>query len=57
MPAKSDKQRAFIYATKGEDWAKKHHFDNKGKLPEKVDPKVAKRRAKGKKPNSFAKKG
>lgn len=33
MPAKSQKQREFIYATKGPAWAKKHHFDNKGKLP------------------------
>ncbi|HKV43860.1 MAG TPA: hypothetical protein VJT32_04185 [bacterium] len=40
MPAKSQKQRAFIYATKGPAWAKAHHFDNKGKLP---------KRAKGKK--------
>lgn len=36
MPAKSQKQRAKIYATKGKAWAKKHHFNNKGKLPKKV---------------------
>ena len=33
MPAKSQKQRAYIYGTKGPGWAKKHHFNNKGKLP------------------------
>jgi hypothetical protein len=33
MPAKSQKQRGFIYATKGKGWASKHHFNNKGKLP------------------------
>lgn len=36
MPAKSQKQRAFIYATKGPKWAKKHHFNNKGKLRKRV---------------------
>jgi hypothetical protein len=36
MPARSQAQRRFIYATKGAKWAKKHHFNNKGKLPRKV---------------------
>lgn len=36
MPAKSEAQRKFLYATKGPAWVKKHHFDNKGKLPKKV---------------------
>lgn len=36
MPAVSQAQRAKLYATKGEAWVKKHHFDNKGKLPEHV---------------------
>lgn len=36
MPARSQAQREFIFATKGKKWAKEHHFDNKGKLPEKV---------------------
>jgi hypothetical protein len=40
MPAKSQAQRRWVYANKGAEWAKKHHFDNKGKLP---------KRAKGKK--------
>ena len=35
MPAVSEKQRAFIYATKGKAFAKRHHFDNKGKLPKR----------------------
>jgi hypothetical protein len=36
MPAKSQAQRRWAYANKGGAWAKKHHFDNKGKLPKKV---------------------
>jgi hypothetical protein len=36
VPAKSQAQRRFIYATKGAAWAKRHHFDNKGRLPKKV---------------------
>jgi hypothetical protein len=44
MPARSQKQRAFIYATKGAAWAKKHHFNNKGKLPKKVKSRKRKRK-------------
>jgi len=33
MPAQSQQQREFLYATKGPAWVKRHHFDNKGKLP------------------------
>lgn len=33
MPAVSQKQRAYLYARFGEAWAKRHHFDNPGKLP------------------------
>lgn len=40
MPARSQAQRRWAYGVKGKAWAKKHHFDNKGKLP---------KRAKGKK--------
>lgn len=46
MPAKSQAQRRFIYATKGAAWAKKHGFDNKGKLPKRAKKKVAKRKRK-----------
>jgi hypothetical protein len=42
MPAKSESQRRFIYGVKGAKFAKKHHFDNKGKLPERVGKKKAK---------------
>jgi hypothetical protein len=42
MPAVSQKQRAFIYATKGPAFAKAHHFDNPGKLPEKVHAQAGK---------------
>lgn len=36
MPAKSQKQRGFIYARFGAAWAKRHHFNNKGKLPKRA---------------------
>jgi hypothetical protein len=39
MPAKSQAQRGFIYATFGKAWAKRHHFNNKGKLPKRVKKK------------------
>lgn len=42
MPAKSQAQRAFLYATKGEAWVKEHHFDNKGKLPKHSNDKTKK---------------
>ncbi len=42
MPAKSQKQRAFIYATKGPAFAKAHHFDNPGKLPKYVKAEAGK---------------
>jgi hypothetical protein len=38
MPAKSQKQRAYIFQKFGKTWAEKHHFDNPGKLPAKVKP-------------------
>lgn len=46
MPAKSQAQRALLYARFGEAWVKRHHFDNKGKLPEHVAPKRRRRRRK-----------
>ena len=33
MPAVSENQRRYLNATKGHAWVKKHHFDNRGKLP------------------------
>jgi hypothetical protein len=39
MPAKSEAQRRYLYAKFGEAWVKKHHFDNKGKLPTHVSGK------------------
>jgi hypothetical protein len=39
MPAKSQKQRAYLYQKFGANWVKKHHFDNKGKLPKRVKKK------------------
>ena len=42
MPAKSQKQRAWAFGVKGPAWAKKHHMDNKGPLPEKVSGGIGK---------------
>lgn len=39
MPAVSEAQRRKLYAKFGEAWVKKHHFDNKGKLPMHVKKK------------------
>jgi hypothetical protein len=33
MPAESEAQRKWAFGVKGAAWAKKHHFDNPGKLP------------------------
>jgi len=33
MPAKSEQQRKWAFASKGMKWARAHHFDNQGKLP------------------------
>ncbi len=32
MPAKSEAQRRWAFGVKGEAWARRHHFDNPGKL-------------------------
>lgn len=47
MPAVSEKQRRLLYARFGADWVKKHHFDNKGKLPEYKRKRKAGRKALG----------
>lgn len=36
MPARSEAQRRYLNMKFGHDWAKKHGFDNKGKLPAKA---------------------
>lgn len=36
MPAKSQAQRAYLYAAKGAAWVKEHGYDNSGKLPARV---------------------
>lgn len=33
MPAKSQAQRGYLGAHFGSAWMRKHHFDNRGKLP------------------------
>jgi hypothetical protein len=35
MPAKSQAQRRFLNWKFGHKWVKRHHFDNKGKLPKR----------------------
>jgi hypothetical protein len=42
MPAHSEAQRRLLYAKFGAAWAKRHHFNNKGKLPEHVHKKKKK---------------
>jgi len=44
MPARSQKQRRWAFGVKGAAWARKHHFDNKGKLPKRVKRKTRRRR-------------
>ncbi len=48
MPAKSEAQRAYLYATKGKKWVEEHHFNTKGKLPKRVKPKAKKTKKRGK---------
>lgn len=40
MPAKSEAQRRKLNAMFGHEWVKRHHFDNRGKLPEKLGDKM-----------------
>lgn len=42
MPAKSQRQRAWAYGVKGAAWAKRHHMNNKGKLPKTARRKKSK---------------
>jgi hypothetical protein len=39
VPAVSQQQREWAYGVKGAAWARKHHFDNPGPLPQHVKPK------------------
>jgi hypothetical protein len=39
MPAKSQAQRGYLAEKFGPAWMKKHHFNNKGKLPQHVKKK------------------
>jgi hypothetical protein len=45
MPAKSEAQRRFLNARFGHSWVKKHHFDNKGQLPQHASKGAARREA------------
>jgi hypothetical protein len=42
MPAKSQAQRGYLAHKFGPEWMKRHHFDNPGKLPEKVHAQAGK---------------
>jgi len=44
MPARSQAQRRWVYAVKGKAWAKRHHFNNKGKLPARIRKKKTRKR-------------
>jgi len=46
MPAKSEAQRKYLNWRFGHGWVKKHHFDNKGKLPKRVGKKPKRKRGK-----------
>ena len=48
MPARSEAQRKWAFAVKGEAWARKHHMDNPGKLPARVKAKKPKAKSKPK---------
>lgn len=48
MPAKSEAQRKALNAKFGHAWVKKHHFDNKGKLPARVKKKPVRKRTRKK---------
>jgi hypothetical protein len=57
MPAKSEAQRRFIFARKGKAWAKRHGYDNKGKLPARVGKKKRAKARGGKRRRKRKKKG
>lgn len=38
MPAKSEAQRRYLNARFGHAWVMAHHFDNSGRLPERMNP-------------------
>jgi hypothetical protein len=44
MPAKSQKQRAWAFASKGAGWARSHHFNTKGRLPKSAKNKGGKKK-------------
>lgn len=56
MPARSQAQRGYLAHTFGEAWMRRHHFDNKGKLPQRVQRKpMAKNDARAEKVAAFMK--
>lgn len=57
MPAKSQAQRELLNARFGHAWVKKHGFDNKGKLPERVVKKSKAKKKPVKKKKAAKKKG
>ncbi len=51
MPARSEAQRRYLNMKFGHEWVKKHHFDNKGKLPQRVKQKRTKHKDRGTEPH------
>lgn len=47
MPATSQAQRELLNARFGHAWVKRHHFDNKGKLPAKAPARTGKHPSRG----------
>ena len=47
MPAVSEAQRRLLFAKFGAAWVRRHHFNNKGRLPMYAAKRAAKRRATG----------
>jgi hypothetical protein len=45
MPARSQAQRGYLAAKFGPAWMRKHHFDNKGELPQHAGKQGARREA------------
>jgi hypothetical protein len=43
MPAASRAQQKWAFGVKGPAWARKHHFDTKGKLPARAPARTPKR--------------
>lgn len=57
MPARSEAQRRWAFGVKGKAWAKRHHYDNKGKLPPRVPAKQTPQDERARLAEAFRKQG